>query len=535
MNAGNENGLAKPAGPTWVRPPIEQEGLARYVETVRERLWIVIATVAVTTAAAILYVAVAERVYEAQADLLVTPAPCSDPTLLALPLICESTDPTRAVDTAARIITNQEVAEQVQRSLDSPQTAESLLLSVTSEPVADSNIVAITAQAGTAAEAQALANGFATAAVANRTDTLHDAVDDALDGLNTQLEASSPESLESVSLRETVAGLELLRTQDDPTVSVETLAAEPAGPISPRPALSIAGGLIAGLVLGIVAAFGLQALDPRLRREEQLRRLYTLPILGRIPRESGTATQSPLSPQAISPGTAEAFRTLRGTLAAASRRDGSSSRAILVTGSSPSEGKTSTAINLASSLAAAGRSVILIEGDLRRPTIGAALGVRPEHGVVSVLIESVALEDALVPAESLAPGLNLLLADYQGGWITELFSLAAAGDLINQAKALADYVIVDSPPLADFVDALPLATYVDDLLIVVRLGKTHLNKLAQLGEILAENGITPAGFAVVGVNRPRKDAYYYYREPGGVEAGSGGSRRLLPGQRAPSD
>jgi Mrp family chromosome partitioning ATPase len=140
--------------------------------------------------------------------------------------------------------------------------------------------------------------------------------------------------------------------------------------------------------------------------------------------------------------------------------------------------------------------------------------VRAVRGVVSVLIDSVALEDALVTSPALGPNLGLLLADYEGGWISELFALPSARELIDHAKELADYVIIDSPPLTDVVDALPLASYVDDVLLVVRIGGTKLAKLQQLGELLAENAIKPAGFAVVGTPRPKRKDYAYYSTPG---------------------
>jgi receptor protein-tyrosine kinase len=185
-------------------------------------------------------------------------------------------------------------------------------------------------------------------------------------------------------------------------------------------------------------------------------------------------------------------------------------RVLLVTGSSASEGKTTTAVNLATSLAAAGNSVILIESDLRRPSIGRALGVKPSSGVVSVLIESADLESSLVTTEQFGSNLGLLLADYEGGWISELFALPSARKLIADARALADYVIIDSPPLTDVVDALPLASYVDDVLVVVKIGRTTLSKLSQLGELLVEHGIRPAGFTVVGTPRPSRSDYHYY-------------------------
>jgi Mrp family chromosome partitioning ATPase len=86
--------------------------------------------------------------------------------------------------------------------------------------------------------------------------------------------------------------------------------------------------------------------------------------------------------------------------------------------------------------------------------------------------------------------------------------LPAAGHLVEDAKALADYVIVDSPPLAEVIDALPLAQQVDEVLVVVRLGRTQLTKLQNLGELLARSEIEPVGFAVVGVP-DTGDGYYY--------------------------
>ncbi len=258
-----------------------------------------------------------------------------------------------------------------------------------------------------------------------------------------------------------------------------------------------AAGILAGLVLGVTAAFAFQALDPRLRREEQLRHHFRIPIIGRVPREARGSSDMPLSPRLISPATAEAYRTLRGTVSASSRRPGG--EVLLVTGSSPSEGKTTTAINLAASLSETGRRVILIEANLHRPAISRSLGVVPKRGVVGVLIESVSIEDALISGDSLGlPNLKLLLAETEGGWISELFSLPAASEMLEDARKLADYVIIDSPPLTDVVDGPPLARNADDVLLVVRPGTTRLSRLNQLGELLAGNGIKPMGFVVVG-------------------------------------
>ena len=97
--------------------------------------------------------------------------------------------------------------------------------------------------------------------------------------------------------------------------------------------------------------------------------------------------------------------------------------------------------------------------------------------------------------------------------------LPASQDLVRRAKRLADYVIVDSPPLSEVIDALPLAQRADSVLVVVRLGKTQLTKLQHLGELLATHDIQPVGFAVVGV--PATGEGYYYT----ASAPTAGERR----------
>ena len=174
----------------------------------------------------------------------------------------------------------------------------------------------------------------------------------------------------------------------------------------------------------------------------------------------------PLGPLELSPATSEAYRTLRGTLAVSRRASGSESHGDPGHRILSLRGKTTTAVNLASSLATAGHNVILIEADLRRPGIGAALNLQSKYGVASVLVESVALQEALVTTPTFGSNLGILLADYEGGWISDLFALPAARELVEEARRLADFVIVDSPPLTDVIDALPLVDYVDDVVLV---------------------------------------------------------------------
>jgi capsular exopolysaccharide synthesis family protein len=525
MNPPESQAARDSASSDWRRAQSASSGLERYYRVIRERLGLIAMVTLTTTLVAAAYLATATEQYKAEADLLVIPASREDTALNGLPVIRESSDPTRDVETAARLVDNLNVAKAVKGSLGLDQSAESLRSQVTAEPVAQSNIVAVTATADSPDLARDLANGFVNGVVELRSKLVKAEAEKQIVGLKDQLQEAEAagEDSNATALANQIAELQGVAQSGDPTLTVETRADAPSSPFSPRPILTLAAGFFAGLVLGTGGAFAMSALDPRLRREEQLRELYSLPILARVPKERRAPTftlgkrrlgigprereRRALPPGELSAATLESFRTLR-TMLAAQRRDDGNSRSILVTGPSPSEGKTTTAINLASSLALAGNRVILIEADFRRPTVGEALGVRARVGIGDVLLGNVALEDALVLAPPFGDNLCALLVDRADDWLAEVLSLPAAEALLEDAKRLADYVVLDSPPLTQVIDAMPLARQVDDVVMVVRLGSSNLTQLAHLGDLLDQNGIKPAGFVVVGGPGPEESSYY---------------------------
>jgi polysaccharide biosynthesis transport protein len=532
-NTRARQGLATriPTAAEWLQPVPEQQGLRRYLDTLRERSWIIGLCVIVAVGAAIAYLLTADEVYEARADVLITPVPATSETLVSLGLIRESNDPSREVDTAAQLVTTFAVAERVSEELGGGRSPTSLLDDVEAEPVAQSNIVAVTGQGSSPTDAAELANAFAEQAIAQRTDELHDRIDDVLPALQRQLEATTPDAPTAQELAAEIAQLETLRATDDPTMTLETPATPPSNPSSPRVVLTIVGAALLGLVLGLAAAFAMRVLDPRLRREEQLGALFRLPVLARIPRES-FRSGGPLTREQLSAPAIEAYRTLRATLTSGA---GTGTRSILVTGPSAGGGKTTTALHLATSLITAGHRVILIEADVRRPSIARALGIEVDRGLVSVLLGDRRVTEALGWTEEYGPSLGLLLAEETGPAIAELVSLPVAKNVIDEAAKHADYVIVDSPPLTQVIDALPLAAYVDDVLLVVRLGQSHLRQIKELGELLAGVGVTPAGVVIVGV--PRRERHYYssyFDGAGGLgqRASSEPERRRAAGESA---
>lgn len=511
-----------PSAP-WRRPQLGTSGFERYLHTLRERLPLIAAVTLLTTLVAALYLVVAEDKYRAEADLLVAPATQDATALAGLPVIHESSDPTRDVETVSRLVKNRDVAARVKRGLRLDESVGALENAVTAEPVAQSNIVSVRAEAGSPTLARDLANGFAIEAVAERSKELRREIDLVIPRLREQIAAAEQRGEDTQELSTQLVQLEGLLQTGDPTLRVTTRANAPSSPFAPRPTLTLAAGLLAGLILGIGGAFAMNALDPRLRREEQLRELYSLPILARVPKEKRARAFSPgprrwgfgppekhrraLPPGELSPTTIESFRTLR-TMLAAHRGAASDSRSILITGPSPFEGKSTTAINLASSLALAGNRVILIEGDFRRPAVGEALGLQAQFGIGDVLLGNVSVEGALVPAQLVDDNLSVLLVDRADDWLAEVLSLPAAEALLEEAERLADYVVVDSPPLTQVIDTMLLAQRADDVVLVVRLGSSRLAQLARLGDLLDQNGIRPAGFVVVGGAAPEEQDYY---------------------------
>jgi capsular exopolysaccharide synthesis family protein len=502
----------------WRHPRVDNSGIQRYIETVRERWRLVAAVTLLTMAVAVLYLAVASKVYEADADLLITPVSADDPVLSGLGLIRESSDPTRDVETAARLVTSRNVADLVRARLSLSEDAEAVAAKVDAAPVAQSNIVAVTAKADSPELARDLANGFADGVVAERSAELRRQLDPLIERTRERIDDGEGTSADGSSLVNELDQLERLKIGGDPSLRVSTQAVAPDSPVSPRPMLTLIAALFAGLMLGIGGAFAVQAFDPRLRREEQLRDRYSLPILARIPRERAGGQparffrrndekRKPLGPSELSPRTVEAYRTLR-TVLSIGAEETEAGRAILVTGPSPAEGKTTTAVNLATSFALAGKRVILIEADFRRPSVARALRVRPRVRVEKVLLGDAELADALVSTELLGDDLRVLPAVRTSDRISELLSLPVARKLLDDARQLADVVVLDTPPLTEVIDALPLARYVDDVLIVCRLGATNLDRLTRLSDVLYQNEIEPTGFVVVGSGSSDEESYY---------------------------
>jgi Mrp family chromosome partitioning ATPase len=499
----------------WIGDAAESHGLGFYLDLLRARIWLVILIVAVTVGTSALYVVQADKVYEAHADLLATPIPGSNEDLLGLGLPFESGDPTHDAETFARLITTTTVAERVRSSLGTKESATALLDNVTAEPVAGSSIVTVSAKANDPRSAALLANAFANGAIDLRTERLRRVLDSLIPALRRQL-ADVPPS--ETAVRDEVSGkiraLEALRLLPDPTLGVEARATPPKHPVSPRPVLTIGASLLGAFVLAFGVILGTHFVNPRIEREEDLRR-YRIPVIGRIPREgwrrrgahgvSGARDDGwhmhdrpPIRPNELSHATADAFHRLASSLAA---RTGERERAIFVTSPGPNDGKTTTSLNLAAALAAFNHRVVVVDGDSRRPAIAKALGVAPERGLGDVVTGRASVADALVEADTFFGRIQVLTYEDEESAPIPVTS-EAADTLTRELVQRGVWLVADGPALSYAPDSLPLAKRVASVLIVVRLQWTRARDLADLAELLTQQGIVPRGFIIVG-GKPR--------------------------------
>jgi polysaccharide biosynthesis transport protein len=301
----------------------------------------------------------------------------------------------------------------------------------------------------------------------------------------------------------------------------------PSYPIEPNIPRNLGFALMLGLASGVGLAFLLEGLDDTIRTAEQAHTISGLPSLGMIPLGSKSAREGPdakrlviaSSKEAVELVTqvrpqsqmAESYRALRTSLLLSNL--GAPPRVIMVTSALPQEGKTTTSINCAVVLAQKGVRVLLIDADLRRPSIHKTLGMGPRSGLSNVLTGSTTLEQAITRT-SILPNLFVLPAGTPPPNPAELLASSNMRDVLAQLREQYDHIVVDTPPSLSVTDAVVLSPRADAVILVIRSGQTKKQSLRRARDILTQVGAKVIGVLLNAVDLSSPDYYYYYEYQG---------------------
>jgi capsular exopolysaccharide synthesis family protein len=291
-------------------------------------------------------------------------------------------------------------------------------------------------------------------------------------------------------------------------------------------------GLMLGAFLGLVAAFFMEYLDQTVKSAADVERVLDVAVLGMIPLEPvrrnqlqpGHRRAIPLVSQLSSDHPAsEAYRALRTnvTFVNAEQRD---LRLIAVTSPGPGEGKSTTAANLAITLAQQGTATLLVDADLRRPIVHRAFNIVQDPGLTDVLVGTADLREAVRPA--VAPMLDVLPAGALPPNPSELLGSEAMRRLLDQLRTRYEAVIFDTPPTLAVTDATVLGANVDGVMMVLRSGDTEDVAAQRALEQLRRVQARIAGVVLNGVAK-QHDRYYKYYSYARVDGRPGGGARSI--------
>jgi polysaccharide biosynthesis transport protein len=263
-------------------------------------------------------------------------------------------------------------------------------------------------------------------------------------------------------------------------------AQAPTRPSFPRPWFLLATGVLFGAMVGIGSALLLEYVDDTVKTPEDLALVWDARSLGVVPRFEGGAT---IDARPLTDPLAESWRTIRNALSDAGR-DKPLVR-VAVTSAMAGDGKSTCAWNLAVSFAREGKRVLLVDGDLRRPSLHRHVGVANGVGLTSVLLGEATLDEAIEPTTVAC--LSLLPSGPPTSDPARLVESLRLRQLLLDVEKTCDVAIVDTPPLLVVNDALVIARAVDGLVVVVESGKTSRRQIAELASRLAGAAIAPLG------------------------------------------
>jgi capsular exopolysaccharide synthesis family protein len=491
--------------------------LANGLSVLRRRWLTVIAVVIASIALAILLHSRATKTYKATANVTFQ---SSTVVGSVLGLSGGSTvEPQREAATNVLIAHSSEVAAGVAKQLDTSESASALLEEVTVEAAPNANVLNITAATGSAQSAAQLANAFAEQYIAFESNSQLSSISAAENRLKLQIAPLSSESAERASLQKKIQQLGELRAGVGATSQIIGRARPADAPSGTTTKTAALLGLLVGLALAFSLLFLIESLDKRVKTIDEFEDEYRLPVLTGVPQSTFRFPLAAERKQFLEP-----YRILRSALdlAAVTRQLDS----VLVTSAVSGEGKTGVAVDLAHAIALTGRRVVLVEADLRRPTVARHLGFGAGSGLTNVLAGSDSLADLLIQPLPELPNFSALRSGRLPPNPSELLGSTSLAEVITELMSNDTFVILDAPPLLPVSDTQELLnnSVVHGTLIVARIGRTTRDEVRLARAILNRHMVEPIGLVVTGLRD--LDSYGYDVDASaGAEPPAGGEPR----------
>jgi polysaccharide biosynthesis transport protein len=456
-----------------------QSGVLReYLKVVRRRKWIILAAVILVPLGALVFSLRTTPKYQGSAQVLLSQQDLGN-QLTGTQLSGVNDPADRQAQTQADLARVPAVARRVVKALRLDMTPEEFLAASSVSSGANSDILNFYTRSTDRQLAVRLATAYANAYVRHRLDVETRPIAAARKEVAARI-ARTPEGPlynSLVSKEQTLQELETLKTSSATVIKTGDRALR----VAPRIKRNVAVALVLGLALGLGLAFLLDALDTRVRAADEVADLLDLPLLARLPAPPRKLVANNGLVMLENPGAAhaEGFRILRTNLEfAAIGRDVST---VLVTSAVEREGKSTTIANLAVAQAQAGRRVILLDLDLRRPAIDKFFGLQGRPGVTQVALHQATLDEALAEIDlgvsrglarktALEGSLSVLPAGAIPPNPGEFVGSDEVDAILRELSAKADTVLVDAPPVFHVGDGLALSAKVSAILVVARIG-----------------------------------------------------------------
>jgi capsular exopolysaccharide synthesis family protein len=483
-----------------------------FLRVARRRKLIILVAVVLVPVAAVIHAVRQPDVYSSSAQVLLTPQTAA--VRYAGGPSMSPEDPVRYAATQTFLARSPSVAKGVvERAHVSGLTVESFLGTSGVAAASDANLLTFSARSGEPNIAQRLADLYASEFTRYRRGLDTRALTSAIAELKLRMRRLGPnEQTLKPQLFDKIQSLqttEALQRQS-------TYVARPAGPaakVQPRPKRDALLGLGLGIVLALGLAYLREALDTRLRTADDIAQRLGLPALAHLPtppKRLRAADRLVMLDEPYTPA-GEMYRMLRTSIDLANLDR--HARTLMITSAIAGEGKTTTAANLGVALAAAGRRSILVDLDLRRPTVHRFFGLKGRPGLTDVALDDVALQDAVARIDLVGVHSGGSLSVLPSGPIPpdpgEFVGTSVVGQLLRELADQYDVVLIDTPPVLHAVEAMTLSTHVDAMLIVTRLATARRGTLTELQRMLDRTPAAKLGFILTGTDGGPDYSYAY--------------------------